>query len=76
MQTDSSKQILKHLLSTHNNSHYAIQVESILYNRNGGSRAHEENQFKNRNIETSYRQLTKNIREKPIEGNYENRYFH
>ena len=24
----------------------------ILYNRNGGSRAHKENQFKNRNVET------------------------
>ena len=47
-----------------------------MYNRNGGSRAHKENQFKNRNVETYYRRLTKKIREKPIEGSYENRYFH
>ena len=56
--------------------HYAIQEERILYNRNGGTRAHKENQFKNRNAETYYRRLTKNIREKLIEGSYENRYFH
>ena len=36
----------------------------------------KKKQFKNRNVETYYRRLTKNIREKPIEGSYENRCFY
>ena len=48
---------------------YVIEGEKILNNQSERWRTHKENQFKNRNDETSYRHPTENIREKPTEKN-------